>query len=137
MVKTEIIYLDTNIVLDILDKQRKNHQTAFLLLEKLIYQNYTIAISEDMLSTIYYISKDKKRALEFFEFIIANNWKIVNFGINIILEAIKISKDSNSDFEDILQCLTAKNIDAKYLITNDKKFINCGISILTPDEFLE
>jgi predicted nucleic acid-binding protein len=137
MVKTEIIYLDTNIVLDILDKQRKNHQTAFLLLEKLIYQNYTIAISEDMLSTIYYISKDKKRALEFFEFIIANNWKIVNFGINVILEAIKISKDSNSDFEDILQCLTAKNIDAKYLITNDKKFINCGISILTPDEFLK
>jgi predicted nucleic acid-binding protein len=133
----EIIYLETNIILDFLDENRQGSKTAQKILEIIYRKNYTIAISEDMLSTIYYISKDKNRALEFFEFIIKSEWQIVGFGVAIVQEAINFSKSSNLDFEDILQCLTAKRERAKYLITNDKKFIDCGVDTLSGKEFIE
>ncbi len=53
------IFLDTNIVLDILDSERKNHTIAKQLLEKIVIDEYSVTISEDMLSTIFYIIKNK------------------------------------------------------------------------------
>jgi predicted nucleic acid-binding protein len=133
----EIVYLDTNIVLDFLDNKRVGFETAQKVLEIIYRSGYTIAISEDMLSTIYYISKEKKRTLEFFEFIFESEWRVVGFGIETIQEVISFSKERNLDFEDVLQCLVAKREKAKYLITNDKKFVNCGVDILTGEEFLK
>jgi predicted nucleic acid-binding protein len=40
------------------------------------------------------------------------------------------------DLEDILQCLCAKENGCDVLITNDKKFYDCDIKIMTIKEFL-
>ena len=90
---------------------------------------------DDLLTTIYYILKGNLKVLEFFEFIL-KKWNVVGFGIDTIKNAIQFSKYHNSDLEDTLQCLCAKNNGCKILLTNDKKFINCGIKILNYDEFL-
>ena len=133
----EIIYLDTNVVLDFLDENRIGSETANKVLEIIYKNHYTVAISEDMLSTIYYISKDKSRTLEFFDFIIRSEWLIISFGTQTIQDSIKFSKERGLDFEDILQCLTAKREKVKYLITNDRKFVDCGVSTLTANDFIE
>jgi predicted nucleic acid-binding protein len=129
------VFLDTNIVLDIIDKNRLNHMKAKGIWEILIKNHSTIMISEDMLSTLFYINKDDSYTLEFFK-LIQNRWDIVSSGTTVISNAIELSLEKTLDFEDVLQCLCAKENGCDVFITNDKKFYNCGIEIMTIEEFL-
>ncbi|PHS34379.1 MAG: PIN domain-containing protein [Sulfurovum sp.] len=123
------IYLDTNIVADMIDGARNNHKLSLELLKKLMLEGYDIFISEDMLSTLYYISNDKKATLEFFENIVYVDWNVVPFGIDVIKEATHLSLTKGLDLEDTLQCLCAKENACTMLVTNDKRFVDCGIEI--------
>ena len=131
------IYFDTNIVLDMIDPSRHNHSKSIQLLKKFGLQEYQIYISEDMLSTIYYISKDKTSTLEFFENIIFIDWSILAFGTNVIKNATQEALQKNLDLEDVLQCLCAKENGCQILITNDKKFYDCGLEVLSIKAFLD
>jgi len=126
------IFLDTNIVLDILIKDRTNHIYITPLLKKL--SDYEVYISEDMLSTIYYITKDKTKTLEFFKFI-KDEWNIVHFGKSVVEDAVNFSLKNSTDLEDTLQCFCAKEYGC-LLITSDKNFIDCDIKIVDYDKFL-
>jgi len=75
----KIIFLDTNIILDIVNPQRINNKQAIQLWNMLIVKKYIIMVSKDMLSTIFYINKDKRKTLEFFQLIL-KRWQIVPFG---------------------------------------------------------
>lgn len=130
------IFLDINIIVDFLDSNRKNHDISKLLIKMSIENDIDIVISEDMLSTIYYIVKDKEKVLDFFEYI-HDRWIISSFGPKIIKEAIKISKKEKMDLEDTLQCLCAKENECKVIITSDKKFCYCGVNILDAEVFLK
>ena len=130
------IFLDTNIILDIIDAQRPNNKKIHLLLEHLILNDIDIVISEDMLSTIFYIQKDKQLVLKFLHSI-QKRWIISSFGKSVIKKAIELSLEKNLDLEDTLQCLCAKENGCEALITNDNKFYNCGISIYTIEVFLK
>jgi len=131
------IYFDTNIVLDMIDPSRHNHSKSIQLLKKFGLQEYQMYISEDMLSTIYYISKDKTSTLEFFENIIFIDWSILAFGTNVIKNATQEALQKNLDLEDLLQCLCAKENGCQILITNDKKFYDCGLEVLSTEAFLD
>jgi len=129
------VFLDTNIILDFLDNQREEHEKAQQLIQYLILNNYKIMLSEDMLSTIFYIIKDKKATLKFFKTII-KKWNIVPYGLELIEEAVDIALEQDLDLEDLLQCLCAKKYDATILITQDKGFYNCGLTLYTTNDFL-
>jgi predicted nucleic acid-binding protein len=131
------IFLDTNIVADIIQKARPNHNNSIKLLEYLILNNYEICISEDMITTLYYILKDKKTTLGFLENLVFIDWTILIFGEKVLKNAVKLSLEENIDLEDTLQCLCAKENDCEVLVTNDKKFYDCGIKIMTAKEYLE
>jgi predicted nucleic acid-binding protein len=131
------IFLDTNIVADIIQKARLNHNNSMKLLEYLILNNYEICISEDMITTLYYILKDKKTTLGFLENLVFIDWTILIFGEKVLKNAVKLSLEENIDLEDTLQCLCAKENDCEVLVTNDKKFYDCGIKIMTAKEYLE
>ena len=135
MIKNRV-FLDTNIVIDLIDSSRKSYPLSLNLIEYLTLHDYDIYISEDMLSTIYYISKDKKATLEMFENLIFIDWSVVGYGSDTIQEAVKLSLINNLDLEDVLQCLCAKKNGCAVLLTNDKRFYNCGISICNAKEFL-
>jgi predicted nucleic acid-binding protein len=62
-------------------------------------------------------------------------WNVVTFEKDVINSAIEESLSKNVDFEDALQCFCAKKHRC-IMITNDKKFVNCGIKIMDYDEFL-
>ena len=131
------IFLDTNIVADIIQKARPNHKNSMELLEYLILNNYEICISEDMITTLYYILKDKKTTLGFLENLVFIDWTILIFGEKVLKNAVKLSLEENIDLEDTLQCLCAKENDCEVLVTNDKKFYDCGIKIMTTQEYLK
>ena len=101
------IFLDINIVLDMMDKSRKNHKKSLAVLEKTVMQDMQICISEDMLSTIYYISDDKHYTLTFFQKII-QKWEILPFGKDVISNAIDFCTQNGEDLEDALQCFFDK-----------------------------
>ena len=129
------VYLDTNIVADIIDSTRLNHNLAVRLLKYLVIENYDICISEDMITTLYYILKDKKQTLEFFKYLIFEDWKVLTFGPNITKSAIDLSLEKNLDLEDLLQCLCAKEQACDLFVTSDKKFHDCGINVVTYSHF--
>lgn len=133
---TKKIFLDTNIVADLIDTRRDNHTQSLELLKKLIVNNYEICISEDMVTTLYYILKDKKNTLEFLKNVIFIDWKVLEFGKKVLEKGIELSLENNLDLEDLLQCLCAKENGCSYLITNDKKFYDCGVKIMSSEEFL-
>lgn len=130
------IFLDTNIVLDFLDKKRPLHHQAKTLMQKLILEDYEIYISEDMLSTIFYISKEKEQVLSFFATIM-HKWSVVSYGNSLIVEAINMCQEnSGQDLEDTLQCLCAKKHQCIYIVTSDKGFVECGVEIVDYEQLL-
>jgi len=133
---TKKAFLDTNIVADVMDGARVKHKDAMRLLERLILDEYDICVSEDMITTLYYICKDKTAALEFFRNVIFVDWRILSFNMDILALGVEKSLESGLDLEDILQCLCAKSGDCTLLVTNDKKFFDCGIEILSVEQFL-
>ena len=135
MAHDKTVFLDTNIVLDIVNPERKGNKQAIELWKLLIIEKYTIIVSEDMLSTIFYINKDKRQTLEFFK-LIQKRWQIVPFGKDVVAKAVDVSLKKDLDLEDILQCLCAKENGCKVLITNDKNFYDCGVEIISCGEFL-
>ena len=130
------IFLDTNIVLDLLESSRKNHQNALQLMRYLIDNSWEIYISEDMLSTIYYVAKDKRTVLLFIEKVILTDWNVLSFGKSVIKNATRFALEKDCDLEDALQCFCAKECGCGIFLTSDKKFIDCGIEILDYNGFL-
>jgi len=131
------IFLDTNIVADIMDASRDGHKRAMEFLEYLILHDYGICISEDMLTTLFYISKDKKAVLQFFENVVFIDWEVLIFGLETIKVATSLSLKNNLDLEDMLQCLCAKENGCEAVITNDKGFCDCGINVFAVEAFLK
>ncbi len=131
------VYLDTNILLDFLDETRVNNNSSKELLYQLTLHNYQIFISEDMITTVFYIDKQNTRVLNFLKSIVCRRWNISAFGTKTINKAIDLSLEHNLDLEDTLQCFCAKDNGCEVLLTNDKKFYNCGIKIETPKSFLD
>jgi predicted nucleic acid-binding protein len=130
------IFLDINVVIDFLEQSRKRHYVTIELIEHLVANNYDICISEDMLTTIYYISKEKRLVLKFLK-TVTRQWNILYFGKEIISEAIETALENDLDLEDLLQCICARVCGCNTLITQDKTFYDCGMTIRTAEEFLK
>jgi len=132
---TANIFLDTNIVLDFLDDQRLHHENSQRLIRQLTQDNWRITMSEDMLSTIFYIRKNPNVVLEFYQYIL-RHWEIVSYGRELMQEAVNLAQKYAWDLEDTLQCLCAKKEDCAIIVTEDKAFVDCGVEILDYKGFL-
>ncbi|PCI65524.1 MAG: PIN domain-containing protein [Piscirickettsiaceae bacterium] len=136
MKKNNKIFLDINVVVDFIESSRSRHQKAVELIQYLTINDYAIHISEDMLTTIYYIAKNKKGVLNFLRNIV-DDWRILSFGQQVIKTGIDLSLKHGLDLEDVLQCLCAKENNCAVFITNDNKFCDCGLPVQQVGEFLQ
>jgi predicted nucleic acid-binding protein len=130
------LFLDSNIVIDMIDESRRLHSEAKKVLVKIVEEEYQVYVSEDMLTTIYYILKGNEKVLHFFKHIL-KKWHVVHFGAEVLNESIDFSMMHGSDLEDTLQCMCAKRNGCELFLTNDKMFVNCGIDIVTYKAFLD
>ena len=123
------VFLDTNIVLDLLVEERANHHRARSLVLFLLEKSIEIVISEDMLSTIYYVTRDKENTLLFLQ-TIQSQWHITHYGSEVIAKSLHYALDNKCDLEDTLQCFVAIENACKTLITSDRSFVKCSDIIL-------
>lgn len=130
------IFLDINIIIDIIDEARTSHQEAKETLVKIIEEDFEVFVSEDMITTVYYILKGNIKVLHFFKAIL-KKWNVVPFGHDVIASSIDFCIQNQSDLEDTMQCLCAKKMACEIFLTSDKKFIDCGVLVLSYKEFLK
>jgi predicted nucleic acid-binding protein len=120
-------YLDANVVLDFLDGNRRYHNETVKVFDLLSSKGYELVISEDIHTTIYYVLKDKRIALDFLSMVV-DEWQVVSFGLEVIRDGIHACQtDSSLDLEDVLQALAAKSSGCDLILTNDAGFYQCGL----------
>ena len=119
------LFIDTNIILDLLDDKRKYHLDSKKLIQKCLSEDIVVAISDDIITTVYYLSQKqvkRDKLLSFIKFL-NNNFEILTFDYEVIEESINICLEHiNFDFKDTLQAICAKKYKFYTLVTNDKKF---------------
>ena len=123
------VFLDTNIILDFLDDKRPHHNNALKLMALLATYNWQVVISEDMMSTIFYIRKNPKQVLAFYQYVLSH-WSVVPYGLELMKEAVKKSLENSLDLEDMLQCLCAKKEGCAIVVTEGQQFVDCGIDVM-------
>lgn len=132
------IFLDTNVVLDIVGKREPFYQEAKLFLNLYSKGLAKLQIAESSLGNLYYLAFNVYK-LPHSEFILSDLilvCEIVSGGKDVIFRSI----DSDfKDKEDALQYYTALDNNADFLITRDKKDFKSAdkIPIFSPKEFFD
>jgi len=125
------IFIDTNIFLDLILKREK-YQEALNIFNAIEEQKFEAVILDITILNIDYIAKNQTKDLREFLVIINQLFKITGGSNLSIQKALEIK---NNDLEDNLQYICAMESKCKIIITNDKKFINEKIQLMTSDEF--
>ena len=126
------IFLDTNILLDLL-LQREKFEEAMIIfnsIEKGIHEGVVLDIT---LVNVEYISRKQEIDTKEFLKLMVENCKVVGADNNLSMEALNLN---NNDFEDSLQYVCAKNEMCEQIITNDKGFYLGELEVLGSSEFV-
>ncbi len=131
------LFLDANILIDIVDSNRPNSEDSAILFKHLMQNqsSYKLFTSCDLMTTVYYIlrkelTNDKVlKSLKIMNTILS----VVEFGNDDIDKAIELMQSNKNfkDFEDTIQYIIAKKSNCKYIISNDKKFYSLELPILS------
>ncbi len=128
------IFLDTNIFLDLLFK-RELYKEALEILEGVGNGRWSGYVLDITVLNINYVAKRQMKNIREFIQLLADTFTIVGADNAIIEEALTLK---NSDFEDNVQYIVAKNLACDVIITNDKDFVkNSAIEVLSSKRFLE
>jgi predicted nucleic acid-binding protein len=134
------VYFDTNIIIDICDEGREKHQESLDIVHKLIVNGAELYINSDTLATLFYILRNRSKmnfneAMQKIKFI-NETFELVSIEKKSIDETIDICNNKNfKDYEDTLQYICAKKIEADFIVTNDKKFISPDIEVKSSSEY--
>lgn len=134
------IFLDANILIDILDDTRPTSSTSAKVYENLVrgVEVFTLYTSCDLLTTVYYFTRkplgqklalDKIRKLN-------QIIKVIEFGNQEVEEAIELMErnEKYDDLEDTIQYVMARKEKCDYIITNDKAFASGDVPVLSSEE---
>jgi predicted nucleic acid-binding protein len=130
------IYLDTNIILDLLDTERNSSKTSQKLVEDLFSKGAEFYINSDTLTNTFFILKSRKKisqesALQSLEYA-ATLCEVVPVEKADVMKAIALCKDGSlayKDYEDAMQYVCARKIGAELIVTNDKSFVSLDIEL--------
>jgi predicted nucleic acid-binding protein len=130
------LFLDTNILLDILQKREPHYQSSSQLLSQIVRGKYKGFASVLTFSNIYYTLCRDMTSKE----AVRNMQKISTF-VEMLTVTAEMGKKALSseitDYEDALQYLCAKANKADYIVTRNKKdFTKSDIEVMSPQEML-
>ena len=128
------VFLDANIILDLIDKNRNCVEQTRLAIATLLQNGDTLMTSCDIFTTVYYVAQkhvDREALLDDLEKIL-RFIEVIPIDLSIIEQAIGLNKNAlNEDFEDILQYTCAKSASCELIITNDKGFFKRDIEVVS------
>ncbi|MBD3345289.1 MAG: PIN domain-containing protein [Chitinivibrionales bacterium] len=131
------IYIDSDIILDLLQVRHPFHDDAFSLFAQIENGIVKGFVSPLVFSNLFYILRKDGNNKSAVDSLIRLKMllKIVSIGEKIIELALT---SSFNDFEDAIQYFTAIECKADCLITRNKKdYKNADIPVLFPDECLK
>jgi len=123
------IFVDANVLIDLIDEKRKFHKEAVKFFQNnlgnMFYTSY------DILTTIYYVVSKYKNPLLDIENLL-KLVKIISFSNEEANKAIELIKKNSKfkDFEDTIQYVLAKKVEADLIVTNDKGFYSPDIKLI-------
>jgi predicted nucleic acid-binding protein len=131
------VLLDTNIIMDIFDANRKRHKNSLKLVRKFLSDDATLYVNSDTLTTSFYLLRGQKK-VSFEESLYAiretvNICELIPIEIDDVDKALLLCEDKKfpfKDYEDALQYACAKKIGADLIITNDKGFVSLDIEVI-------
>ncbi len=132
------IYVDTNIVVDMCDSKRALYESSFALVTQYFEQdNCELFINSDTLANLFYIlsnrsTLDTDEVLEKMLFVneIFTLVPIVSEDVAMALDLCADSVIPYKDYEDTMQYVCAKKIEADLIMTNDKGFVSLNIEMI-------
>jgi len=132
------IFVDTNIILDLLADRKPHSKFAIALFEKAESQKVKLYVSSHSLATTYYLLK---------KYIDDKNLRLILLGLIEYVNVVPIDghvikrglKSKHKDFEDALQIIAASSIDKMdCIVTRDlKDFKDSEIPVFSPDDILK
>ncbi|MBR0053423.1 MAG: PIN domain-containing protein [Bacteroidales bacterium] len=134
------LFLDTNILLDILQGKRPSHQTSSLILEGAKKQLYEVQISIQSIADVTYIAI--RNGIPFDAVSRLSSWMLDHVNVDgpdsfHLRDAIE---GHTGDFEDDLHYAYAQDNACDIIITGDRQFIQRktpgDILMMTPEEFV-
>ena len=130
------LFLDTNIVLDLLGERELFYDSAAKIATLADKGEIELIVSALTYPTVYYLLSRFEKKEQVKEKI--RKFKVIAETSDLTDKIIEKGLSSNfSDFEDSLQYYCAIKMDCKILITrNVKDFRESGIPVLTPEEYL-
>ena len=130
------LFLDTNILLDVLERRHPFFHSAshlWSMVELGKHEGFISAISFNNINYLvqrHFGPSVAQRAME----ILAATFKTVPLTQEILVKAIA---SHGNDFEDAIQFHSAINCQATHLLTrNGKDYPQTALAIMTPDDFL-
>jgi len=130
------VLLDTNIVLDLFDKDRISSEKSLATVKEFMQNNATLYVNSDTLTTAFYILRNQKK-VSFKEALYAvretvNICELISIELEDVDVALKLCEDDTLDFndyEDAVQYVCALRVEADLIVTNDKKFVSLDIEL--------
>ncbi len=131
------ILLDTNIVMDLFDADRVAHSASLKKVHDYLVSGATLYVNSDTLTASFYLLKNvKKTTLDEALYAIKETMEIcelIPIEVEDVKAALSLCENKNTaykDYEDALQYVCAKKVDAKAIVTNDKGFVSKDIEIV-------
>ena len=131
------LFLDTNILIDVIANRKPWVDEALVLLELAKQKKLTLIVADFSFINLAYITRKLFIQEELYALFsdLCLYVKVVEVGGMIIKKSFQ---KRWKDMEDCVQYLVAKREEADYLITrNEKDFSDSDIPVLSPSEFLD
>ncbi len=132
------IYVDTNIVVDMCDNKRALHENSFEMITNYFEQdNCELFINSDTLANLFYILSNRstlntEEVLEKMQFVneIFTLVSVESEDVSMALGLCADTASSYNDYEDAMQYVCAKKVEADLILTNDKGFVSLDIELI-------
>jgi predicted nucleic acid-binding protein len=132
------IFIDTNIVLDLLGKRKPFYEDAAKLFSLADRGKVKLYVSSLTIANSNYVLSKLKSAKEARVILIKFKILVVVLELNDKIIELSLNDDSFKDFEDGLQYYTALENEADILITrNLKDFKSAKIPVMTASQYLK
>ena len=130
------IFIDTNILLDVLCQRPLFKDDAFRLIDLAIDEQLELLIADLSIANIRYITRKELALADFYR--VMEQFRpfltVVPVGPKVVDDALALKA---KDFEDALQYFAALQAGAECIVTrNVKDYLFAEIEVMTPHEFL-
>jgi len=130
------IYVDTNIIIDICDNTRPFYSDSLETIIAYQKDGCELYVNSDTYANLFYILRARSKlglenTLSKMR-LITTIFTLVSIESNDVANALHLCEDPSTsckDYEDTMQYICAKKIEADLILTNDKGFVNLDIEI--------